>query len=96
MKAVKSTKHAMHMTGQQRKQTKTCENLTQTQFKHLPYMGTWKDHVDRADTERRPSTASSNKPSGQRVMGRPHLPCRRDDQAGSEFSCLVHTENMMS
>ena len=59
-------------------------------------MGIWRDHVDRADRGRRPSTANSNNPAGQRVMGRPRLPWRHDDQAGSEFSCLVHKENMMS
>jgi len=59
-------------------------------------MGTWRDHVDRADKGTRPSRASSNNPAGQRVTGRPRLSWRQDDQAGSEFSCLVPKENMMN
>lgn len=71
-------------------------NLTQTQLKYMLYTGNWRDHVHRTDTGRRPSTASSNNPAGQRVMGRPRLRWRHDDQAGSEFICLVHQENMMN
>jgi hypothetical protein len=42
------------------------KNLTQKQLKYLLYMGTWTDHVDRADTGRRTTTASSKTPAGSK------------------------------